>query len=249
MTEIKVLIADNSLVYKMMITQGVKEVNENTSAVCVADGEEALRLIKHNNYDIIIIDAEISGLSLLELIKVIKIDIPRAFILVMVRPSSAHDGLFNEAISKGANECMVKPIYDSYGENLEIIKRKMTDIIKSLHIDPIKKEEPAIAKEPERGNGYYPDIVLIAASTGGPSALEAIVPQIREDFSAPILIIQHIPTNFTENLARNLNQKSQFLRKGGYLLPYSNGYAPSINRLFPLSKIRHVRKIRRFPKQ
>jgi len=214
MDEIKVLVADNSLVYKKMITQGVNEVSENASVVCVADGDEAFALIKRNNYDIIIIDAEISGMGLFELLKVIKVNLPRAFILVMVRPSSANDKLFPETISKGATECMIKPIYDSYGENLQIIKRKMVDIIEIRRDDSekkeaIKKNEPIIVKEPDRENRFCPDIVLVAASTGGPLALETIMTQIRGDISVPILIIQHIPTNFTENLARNLDQKSK----------------------------------------
>ena len=222
MDDIKVLVADNSLVYKKMITQGVKEVNDNSSVIYAADGDEAVRLIKRNNYDVIIIDAEISGLGLLELLKVIKVNLPRAFVLVMVRPSSAHDKLFTEAISKGATECMVKPIYDSYSDNLEIIKRKITDINKTLREDFGKKEAakkiepvplPVIVKEPDKEIRLCPDIVLIAASTGGPFALEAIMSQIREDFSVPILIVQHIPSNFTENLAKNLNHKSKITIK------------------------------------
>ena len=225
MDEIKVLVADNSVVYKKMIAQGVKEVNENTSVVCVADCDEALALIKRNNYDIIIIDAEISGMGLLELLKVIRVNLPRSFVLVMARPSSVNDKLFSETTSRGATECMVKPIYDSYGDNLEIIKRKMMEIIENRRDDSEKKEtgtrEAGIKSEPETGkeavkgketdreDRFSPDIVLVAASTGGPLALETILARIREDFSVPILIIQHIPASFTESLARNLDQKSK----------------------------------------
>jgi len=243
--EIKVLVADNSVVYKKMITQGVKEANVNTSVVSVAGGDEAFALIKRNNYDIIIVDAEISGLGLFELLKVIKVNLPRAFILVMVRPSSVNDKFFSETISKGATECMVKPIYDSYSDNLEIIKRKMMEIIEDRRDDsgtkehgtkehgikehgtkengikengikengkrsePVIAKEPIKGKEPDREDRFNPDIVLVAASTGGPLALETILTKISADFSVPILIIQHIPASFTESLARNLNQKSK----------------------------------------
>jgi len=214
MDEIKVLVADNSLVYKQMITQGITEVTENASVVSVAGGDEAYTQIKRNNFDIIIIDAEISGMNLFELLKVIRIDIPKAYTLVMARPSSTHDRLFPEAFSKGATECMIKPIYDSYGENLEIIKRKITDIAGTLFGSRLKKKtgatsQPARDVIPDVDNTFSPDIILIAASTGGPIALETIITRLRRDFPVPILIVQHIPASFTENLARNLNHKSK----------------------------------------
>jgi len=243
MSELKVLVADNSLVYKKMFTQGIKEVSKNASVVCVANGDEAFSQIKHINFDIIVIDAEIAGMSLFDLLRVIKIDIPKTFILVMVRPSSARDKFISEAISRGANECMIKPIDDSYSENLDIIKHKITDIIgiisgnggnggncgnsgdcgnirncgNSVNCGNSGNNKGKCNIPIGTGDGtelldeksFSPDIVLIAASTGGPAALETIIPKIRRDFPVPILIIQHIPTNFTENMARNLDQKSK----------------------------------------
>jgi len=213
MDEIKVLVADSSLVYKKMFAQGIKGANKNASVISVSDGNEANIKIQHNNFDIIIIDADISGMNLFELLKVIRIDIPKAFILVIARPSSAHDKIFPEAISRGATECMIKPIYDSYSENLDIIKRKITDI-SSILCGNCEKEKNSIitgsrADDEPFEESFLPDIILIAASTGGPAALETIITQIRRDFPVPILIIQHIPANFTENLARNLDQKSR----------------------------------------
>ena len=214
MDEIKVLVADKSLIYKQMFTQGIAEVTKNAAVVSVADGDEALAQIKRNNFDIIIIDAEISGMNLFELIKVIRIDIPKAFILVMARPSSAHDKLFPEAFLKGATECMIKPIYDSYSENLDIIKRKVTDIASILFVNNDEKNSSATSLPvhdiiPDKDNTFSPDIVLIAASTGGPIALETVLSQLHRNFPVPILIVQHIPMSFTENLARNLDHKAK----------------------------------------
>ena len=214
MDQFKVLIADNSSVYKKMITQGVKEVNENTSVICATDSDEAIKLIKRNNYDVIVIDAEIPGSGLFELLNVIKTEIPKALVLVTARPSMANDKVFPKAISAGATACMIKPIYESYGENLEMIKNKILDISRVLR-DPNEKKafsrrnELSDAAVKIEEDGFSPEIVLIAASTGGPIALESIITKIREDFPVPVLIVQHIPTSFTENMARNLDQKSK----------------------------------------
>jgi len=209
MENFKILIADSSSVYRQMITQGVKEVNDKNSVICVTDSDEAVKLIKRNDYDVVVIDAEIPGSGLYNLLDVIRAELPKALVLVTARPSSSNEKIFAGAVSAGAAACMVKPIYETYSDNLEIIKRNILDISKVLH-DPRgkklleKKAEPAAAAA-----GFRPEIVLIASSTGGPIALETIITGIRADFPVPILIVQHIPSYITENLAQNLGHKSK----------------------------------------
>ena len=51
-------------------------------------------------------------------------------------------------------------------------------------------------------------IVCIGISTGGPVALQEVIPGIPENYPVPILIVQHMPPHFTANLANRLNQSS-----------------------------------------
>lgn len=48
-------------------------------------------------------------------------------------------------------------------------------------------------------------LVCIGTSTGGPRALQHLLPQFPKDFSSPILIVQHMPPIFTKQLAERLN--------------------------------------------
>lgn len=52
------------------------------------------------------------------------------------------------------------------------------------------------------------DVVVIGVSTGGPNALQEIVPQLNGDFPVPILVVQHMPPMFTDSLAARLNSTS-----------------------------------------
>ncbi len=52
-------------------------------------------------------------------------------------------------------------------------------------------------------------IVAIASSTGGPKALQGLVPLLPSNLNAPVLIVQHMPAGFTEALAGRLNTLSQ----------------------------------------
>lgn len=58
-----------------------------------------------------------------------------------------------------------------------------------------------------RSSGYT-DIVAIGCSTGGPKALKTLLEMIPADFPAPIVIVQHMPPNFTHSLAQRLNSLS-----------------------------------------
>jgi two-component system, chemotaxis family, protein-glutamate methylesterase/glutaminase len=54
---------------------------------------------------------------------------------------------------------------------------------------------------------YDVDLVVVASSTGGPAALESVIKKLPADFLKPILIVQHMPPEFTHVLAESLNKK------------------------------------------
>lgn len=52
-------------------------------------------------------------------------------------------------------------------------------------------------------------LILIAVSTGGPKALQTVLPGIPENINAPVLIVQHMAAGFTKSLAERLNHDSR----------------------------------------
>ena len=133
MDEVRILIADESSVYKKMFIKVAEEMSEHNRVTHVACGNEALDKIRRQDYDIIVIDAEIPGLNVMSLLGEIAREIPKALILVTARPSRADESLSVEVLARGANICMTKPIYSSYNENVDALKREIGGLAKILH--------------------------------------------------------------------------------------------------------------------
>jgi two-component system, chemotaxis family, protein-glutamate methylesterase/glutaminase len=84
------------------------------------------------------------------------------------------------------------------------------DKVKSA-IDLLSREPSArvVRKEDEAPRKHGPvKLVAIAASTGGPQALQAILTNLPGDLSAGIVIAQHMPAGFTRSFAERLNKLS-----------------------------------------
>jgi len=222
MKNIKILIADSSSVYTKMFRKAIEEVDGNVSITCVSNGKDAVDAIFYRSPDILIIDAEVEGTGLYEVVALVTKEFPKAFILVTSRPSSTSAKVFMEVLSAGASDSLTKPIYDSYSENYETIKSKISDIIGIQRA--IGSKKPKVDNAGAHGGGrinagnikvkktsaktFHPQIILIAVSTGGPRALENIIPALRPGIHIPILIVQHMPTHFINTLAGRLNSKS-----------------------------------------
>jgi len=56
--------------------------------------------------------------------------------------------------------------------------------------------------------GSHCDLVVIASSTGGPRALETVCANLPASLPVPILVVQHMPAEFTERFAQRLNTVS-----------------------------------------
>jgi len=225
--------------YRKMFKMAAEEVDKNAAVDCVACGTEALDKIRCADYDIIVADIEIPGLGIVDLLTKIMMELPRTFVLLTARPSPANSALCAEALAKCAAECMTKPIYNSYGENFDIVKRELAVIFKSLNEERRKEKDrkkdkktenndPAKIKKHMKKIGFHPEIVLIAASTGGPMALEKILSELSGDFPVPVLIVQHMPMHFTETMVKRLDRESQLkvkVAEDGETLKAGTAYA------------------------
>ena len=66
-----------------------------------------------------------------------------------------------------------------------------------------------VTKQPFIQRNASKKIVALACSTGGPKALQHVIPMLPENLDAPVIVIQHMPEGFTNSLASRLDEMSK----------------------------------------
>lgn len=219
---IKVLLVDDSPFMRKILTDILQEDKEIIVVGEAKNGKEALEKITLLSPDIITLDIEMpimDGLTTLNYI-VKQYNIPVVMISSLTTEGAT---LTLKALEKGAIDFIPKPknIFSLSGETikLEIINKIKMAAKSKVNIDyedanvlkPLKK----ISRMPRLNKKKYEYIIAIGTSTGGPRALQSVLPLLSENINGTIVVVQHMPPKFTKSLADRLNSLSNISVKEG----------------------------------
>jgi len=202
---IRVLLVDDSALVRDMI----RDVLESDPGIVVvgeaSNGVEAVAKAALLKPDIVTMDIEMPVMGGLEAIE--KIIAGRPLPILVVTALTGVRTAF-AAISKGALDVIEKP--DISPENTRSLIQKIRYLAKvdvSAHLQIMKRRtEPVGACGAAIQKGVSkPGIVAIAASTGGPQAIHAILSHLPAAFPVPVVITQHIAEGFTQGMVDWLN--------------------------------------------
>ena len=217
--KIRVMVVDDSVLARTMITQGLSK-NQRLEIVGTAfNAQDAMAKVGQLKPDVITSDVEMPGMSGIDFIRQLLPRYPLPVILV-----SSLDLRVFDALQAGAVDFVRKPEPGKNDAFITALTQKVI-VAAGAHVRPrpvistpaaakpggprlpTTGSQPALPAPPKLGNRPSMDSVIIGlgASTGGTEATLEVMKRLPADIP-PMLIVQHMPTGFTQMYADRLNR-------------------------------------------
>ncbi|MFL5480530.1 MAG: chemotaxis protein CheB, partial [Gemmatimonadaceae bacterium] len=210
-----VLVVDDSAFMRKLIADIVESNGEFHVVGTAGDGVDALQKIRALRPDIVTLDIEMPRLNGLQALEQIMAEMPRPVVMLSAAGSELGNEMTLRALERGALEFVRKPS-GPVSIDLSSVKQQLMsalDAARAVNMRGIREASPVV--EPvahEEAPAESPDaatrVVAIASSTGGPRALAEIIPRLPEELGAAVVIVQHMPREFTRLLAERLHAMS-----------------------------------------
>lgn len=212
---IRVLVVDDSGFMRFSISRYLGEHPEIQIVGTASDGKEALRLIPTLHPDVVTLDIEMAGLDGLSTLRRIMTDFPLPVIMLssLTREGTAET---IKALSLGAVDVVAKPdnrlniqkvMDETAAKIIHASQAKVKPIIPQIRFSVLPPKEKLQKTIRPRQNNE--PIVMIGTSTGGPRALNEVLPALSANLPAPVVVVQHMPVGFTHSLAERLDSISR----------------------------------------
>lgn len=209
MAGIRVLVVDDSTVVRRLLAEIIGAEPDMEVVGTAADGRLAMAKLDQVNPDLVTLDVEMpemNGLETLAAIRKVRPRLPVIMCSTVTQPAAAAT---LDALSLGASDYVTKPT--GAGTRKEAIGQLRDDLIAKIRFfvrGTLQLPLPApAAAAPKVRPAVVPGrvgVVAIGVSTGGPNALQALVPTLGLDLPVPVLVVQHMPPTFTRLLAERL---------------------------------------------
>jgi two-component system chemotaxis response regulator CheB len=260
---IRVLVVDDSAFMRKVLQNIIS--SDPQLQVCgeARDGRDALAQLESLKPDVISMDINMPHMDGLEATEVIMSSNPHPVVIVSSESREGADVTLR-ALQLGAIDFVSKPSsgidFDMSSVKEELCRKlKMAAKVRVVRTaarsnshpktaPPASTEHPAFPKaEPvkpatraladgggQRGAGKFP-IVVVASSTGGPATLMKLIPEFPADFPGAIIVVQHMPGNFTAQFSKQLGEVSAMKVKeaeaGEIVVPGQVYVCPGANHL------------------
>ena len=229
MARTRVLIVDDSVVVRKVLTDALARDPDVEVVGSAANGSIALQKITQVNPDVIILDVEMPDMDGVETVKRIRAGWPKLPVIMCSSLTERGADTTLRALANGASDYIAKPsrLDTSRVDAVGYFNAELLAKVKALSAQG--SSLPAQAAPVSQGGWGYPatppqleqprvpriqgprapvSVLGIGCSTGGPNALATLFEGLPRDLPVPILIVQHMPPLFTKLLADRLASSS-----------------------------------------
>lgn len=230
------VVADDSSLYREVLSKAVNRTGIADVKFIASNGRMVIDWLEKEDADLVLLDVFMPEMDGIEALKIIKKKYPHIDVIMISSDSLRSAELTMEALNNGAIDFILKPADSDHEKSTEIIKVQLKTLFIQTRFKKIKSIASSKSKEMESRNLNKTksnkcedkleykfdskkftnvDLILIASSTGGPSALEKIFTGFDSNFNVPVLVVQHMPPKFTRSLSESLNRKCKVSVKEG----------------------------------
>ena len=210
-----VLVVDDSAFFRVAVTRMIESDSDFEVVGTAKDGIAALEKIIELDPDLVTLDLNMPRLDGLDVLR--RLPRGKAQRVIVLSSLTRQDAEITlTALDLGAFDCVAKSP-DDKSASIESVREELLEKLRAAAL----AQDAALASRPRRSEPAairmslqtpavpqlfrVPSVVVIGTSTGGPKALQQIVPMLPADLPAGILIVQHMPKGFTGPFAQRLN--------------------------------------------
>jgi two-component system chemotaxis response regulator CheB len=222
MDKIRVFLVDDASVVRRLVGTALNRDPDLHVVGTAADGRMALDRLGELRPDVVLLDLEMPVMDGLQTLVALRRTHPRLPVIMFSRFTQRGVEATVRALTLGADDYVPKP-----GDGLDVSRCIAEQLIPKIKLlgrrAPLGPPPPGPAAAAPRQPPPAPattdrrrvEIVVIGTSTGGPNALAELMPAFGPDWSVPIVVVQHMPPDFTTRLAERLAEKSRLRVREG----------------------------------
>jgi two-component system chemotaxis response regulator CheB len=219
MRKIRVLLVDDAVVIRRLVTSALNRDPSLEVVGAVPDGRVALARLAELRPDVVLLDLEMPEMDGLETLATLRKTHPRLPVIMFSRFTQRGVEATVSALMLGADDYVAKP-----GDGVDVERCVRDVLIPKLKLlgqrthgaaeqtGEVGRVAPFLCAPPTASPSARPhrvEVVVIGASTGGPNALTVMFSAFPADWAVPTLIVQHMPPDFTARLAVRLAEKAR----------------------------------------
>ncbi|NOX26678.1 MAG: chemotaxis response regulator protein-glutamate methylesterase [Gammaproteobacteria bacterium] len=215
---VRVLVVDDSRFYRRRVSEILSSDPSLEVVGTAKDGAEAVELTDSLRPDVITMDVDMPVMDGITATRRIMASSPTPILMFSSQTTTGARATL-DALDAGAVDYIPKRLDDIAGHQDSAIAtlcrriHQLKSIKQCFETQKVTYQSPAkrvVKQELKKDiNLRSYRILVIGTSTGGPVALQSILTQLPKNFPLPILLVQHMPGNFTPAFATRLDQLCQ----------------------------------------
>ena len=240
MRQIRVLIVEDSLVFRELLVQNLNADPAITVVATAKDPFEARDAILKYHPDVMTLDVELPKMDGIEFLRKLMPQYPLPVVVI----SSLSERVF-DALNAGAVDFVAKPSGANRAQMEAFMKNELAVKIKVASVAKVGKFKKAPDQMPSQhlSEGTGDLVVAIGASTGGTEAISTVIKEFGTDIPG-VVVVQHMPPGFTEMYANRMNNQCRVrvkeARTGDQVLPGQVLIAPGGDAHMRLVKVNGI---------